>query len=296
MKNIVKILIFYCSHFYSQTNPVNTDYYKNGGIKHIFFKNDWIHPANTVDVYYDSLCAKKDKSHRIIDSAKGWIKESRFFLRDSTIILKHFGKTFNDLYGISFDIAIYEPNHISIYLNITKDSLIDRIGVQRCKDDIDFPLRMGKTLLWTEYSKPTEIKELNPVLLDNDLGDLIVSFYSKYFIKRIIYRRKNFKNKNEFLNTEYLFYNNNKIKQHGTYLFGFGRIGKWYTYYENGKLSSEGEYSGSEFGSNGIEFNIKKTGKWFYYSEKGCINKEEKWNNGVLVNEETQKRQKKIKK
>jgi antitoxin component YwqK of YwqJK toxin-antitoxin module len=268
---------------YCQKNPVDSTFYSNGAVKSVFFKNDWVHKSNTVDVYYDLLCDNKEKNIRVADSAKGWIKEARRFYKDSTFILQNFGGTFSELKGISFHLESYELNHISIYFGIEKDSLINKVSVKRSADNADFPLRTYKTLCWMEYKKPTEIKELSPIHLDDEYSALGIKFYNKYFVEEIIYSRPDYKNKNRFLNTQYLFYLDNKMKQQGTYLVGYGRTGRWYVYYENGRVSTTGDYCGSEFDSKGQEIGTKKTGKWIYYTKQGCVEREENWDNGVLI-------------
>lgn len=282
MKITLYILLLFVSNFYSQTHPIDSTFY-DGTIKSIRFKNDWVYKANTVDVYYASICRDKSKTLRIADSAKGWIKEARHFYRDSTFVVKDFGKSFAELGGVTFIIESYEAKHLSIYLKITKDSLIDRVAIQRSSDNLDFPYRKGKTIYWLDLNIPTEISELQPVNLDVPDGSISMKFYRKYFVKEIRYSRC--KDKRNFLHTVYQFYIDNKLKQQGTYLVGFGRKGKWYSYYENGRLFSEGEYDGSVFNERGEEISSKKNKKWVYYTEDGCIEKEEIWQKGLLKSE-----------
>jgi hypothetical protein len=261
-------------------DTIKTDFYdvNKNIIKGFTYKKQFI-TKNTGEkmlVLFDSICENNSKKNRIIYGETTFDKY--YFYRDSLIIrnwnlrnstLEHKKHFFLSIYLKS---KKYKNLKISIYYNL-KDSLIGRVVVAK-PDSLNF---YTKDYLSDIRFDETKLK--SPFIcnvLDN-------SFLNVYF------------NKNNFI--EQLYYDINKEQiLHITFQkfyipkeYGFRkstnneRIGVWYTYYQNGKVSSEGEYSGSEFDSNGNEINIKKTGKWIYYTEQGCIEKEEVWSNGVLI-------------
>ena len=161
---------------------------------------------------------------------------------------------------------------IEIYFKYDKDSLVNRIVVSKI-DSTSY--KTYRTYLAQDYKIATSFVGDFIYQSDNNFS-LHISFIDKFNMNYVVYRES------EVFSVYVKFLKNNIPNIYGHYNLK-GRTGIWYTYYENGRLSSEGEYSGSDFDSNGNEINIKKTGKWVYYTNQGCVEKEEIWDNGKLI-------------
>jgi antitoxin component YwqK of YwqJK toxin-antitoxin module len=273
-----------CISVKSQTkDTTQTSFYKDGQIMSYIIKSNYTH-NNNMYVLLDSICDKQRQKQRIIRQStfdsNNW-NNDMFYYKDSLMINYRYGFKRKPYIGITEFHLLFlskEKKNIGIDIEFNKDSLVTRILIYKPKVN---KLEIDK--YYSDFNtNPTSMKANLQLIIDSD-NSLNIEFLEKNILKNISYFHKDINDDDNFFKTIILFYKNNNPKEYGDFQKKIGRKGKWYTYYENGKLSSAGEYNGSVFDSNGNEVNNLKTGKWVYYTEQGCIDKEENWENGKLI-------------
>jgi len=281
-----------------KTDKVN--YYKDRQISYVEYKHEYLSTnGKSVFIYYDSVCSKTQKQrvtrhyihfddgHSIkrnyyYDSLVTINRDSRIYterkngVRDSIILNMD-----NNYYSVILDGKV---NPLQISFSYDKDSLVNSLYISK-PDSISY--KNAKIYLAQKYNIPTSFQDEFTYHSD-DKFSLLINFIDKFRMDFLIYYLNDYK-------IYVTFYKDNSPKDYGYYT-NLGRTGTWYRYRENGKLLSKGEYSGSKFNEYGTEYDVKKTGKWLYYNKYGCVEKEEEWNNGVLLNDSTQKEKKMRKK
>ena len=295
-RNSFKLILIFFIHSifnYSQvklndiksTDTINTKFYKNGQIKSFVLKKQFLtnRHGEKMTVFLDSTC-KNTKQQKIIKNEtidlSNWDNLIEHYNDSITLFNRYYRyyrnpKLDNVKNDFSVKINSRDCPQVSITVSIDKDSLVKRVLISK-----NFANSYTTEKYYNDlYFKSISLEKHFDYIIENN-NYLTVDFYRKSFIKEIKY---------QYISGEKIkiklikFYLNNKPKEYGHYYNTSGRTGIWYTYYENGRVSSEGEYFGSEFDSNGNEINIKKTGKWIYYTKQGCVEKEEVWDKGVLI-------------
>ncbi|SHF34026.1 hypothetical protein SAMN05444377_1074 [Flavobacterium fontis] len=283
----IKILgfIFLFNYSFSQIKLINKDTLKTEYfncnpkiIKSFVYKKQYMtmpYHGQELFVEYDSVCSTKQKQKLIY--AETYSDKFRFF-KDS-LIIRNWNMNNSEIY---FRMHIYlkskKYDNLLISTIYNRENLLCKVLTVAKPDSISFDY--SKIYVHNEF-KETKLTGSQTYNLGNDRY-VDLEFNEKNYIEKLRY----FITKNEelvvtfsnfYIPKEYGFFRYlNNIKQ--------SRFGTWYTYFENGKLSSEGEYSSSKFEPNGKEYDIRKTGKWIYYTENGCIDREEIWDDGVLIN------------
>ena len=236
------------------------------------------HQGEELFVQYDSICSTKQKQKLIYAESSN---DKFLFFKDS-LIIKNW-----DLHNSGYQYRNYFKMHIhlksKLYDNLNISIIYNRENLLSIQLTISKPdsISFGTSKIYFQNNfKDTKLTGSQTYKLDSNRY-ISLEFNELNIIDNLHY----FINKNEelvvkfsgfYIPKEYGFFRySNNIKQ--------SRFGIWYTYFENGKLSSEGAYSDSKFEANGKEYDIKKTGKWVYYTKQGCIDKEETWDNGILI-------------
>jgi hypothetical protein len=285
IKIILVVNLFIWNSTFGQINIINlkpsdsccTSFYKDGQIKSFFLKEQFVTRGYSQGmwIFYDSVCDRTKQSQNIISNIA---KDN-----NSDIEILHYRDSIAVLYENNFKLAIYKDrkqveillhkcNNTGLLLEYNDKSRINRFLVHRLVDGRYQNEEYYSDLYFNSVSLD---KKFEFRLADNIY--LSVDFYSNFYIKSIHYVLQ--ESNDIFV---IYFYSENRPNKYGHYNTQIGRTGKWYTYYENGKLQSEGEYSGSKFEYD-KEYDVRKNNKWIYYTVQGCIEKEEFWDNGKLI-------------
>lgn len=260
-----------------------TAFYKDGQIKRFFLKEQFAIRGYSQGIWinFDSVCNRLKQSQNIVSQT---LEDN-----NSNVKVLHYKDSVAILYEDNFRLPIYRDlKQLEIILHNCNNTglLLEYDEKALTKRFLIFKLVNGRYQNEKYYSN----LYFNSISLENNFqfrlpnDDYItVDFYKNYYIKSIRYSSQ--KNNTMF---SISFHLGNKPNEYGYYNSEKGRFGKWYTYYENGKLQSEGEYSGSKFKydekyKEHKEYDINKDGEWIYYTQKGCIEKEEFWKSGKLV-------------
>ncbi len=271
----------YCQFKLINSDTINTDFYGNKKeiIKSFKYRRQFTttQTGEPLVLFLDSICNTHKQKQKVI-YGESYNKKYSFYrdsliirnwnLRDSPIKNKNY-----------FEINIYlkskEYDNLGISIMYNRNDTLSRRLLIFKPDPVSF--YCAKYISDTNFEDSKLLSSSGYKITDN--SGLYLYFNKKNSIEKLEYtlddkRLLCIKFFGFYIPIEYGFRNyNDKMS----------RIGTWYTYFENGKLSSEGEYCGSKFEANGKEYDIKKTGKWVYYTNQGCIDKEETWDNGVLI-------------
>lgn len=117
----------------------------------------------------------------------------------------------------------------------------------------------------------------------NQLGELLSKVEYQYngntLIEQITY------NANSLKNGDYKsYYENGKLKSEGKYSNNL-QAGVWNYYYQNGKIKGTGNYingDGSDLGDTGIPKNNRE-GNWKFYNESGTLSSSSDWKNNTCI-------------
>ncbi len=285
MKKILLYIVLLISSFcYSQIKLINSDTtktkyynYKNRAIKSFTYKKQYVtsQTGESMYVLLDSVC-KPSQPQRIIFAES--LNRNYFYYPDSLIIRNwnlHSTPIENKNY-FKLDILLKSKNFKNLGISFMynrKDSLCTRIQVTK-PDSLTYYTR---EVYFDMSFHDTKLKpNLSYKINNNSFLDIYIN--DKNFVKELFYEIDDHKTL--------------KITFTGFYIpheYGFidtqnrKRFGNWFSYHDNGKLSSIGSYSGNDFDTKGNEINIKKTGKWIYFNRQGCIDKEENWQDGKLI-------------
>jgi hypothetical protein len=305
MKNLIILFILFtsissqCQEKKYPKDLTGTLYFKDGQIREkIYYREYFSTNGGKLRILYDSVCdIIKQKQREIIHytSDNNWDLKREYF-KDSLVRIHHYNLKNQNTGSSSVEVLfnLKEKAPLSLSFLIDKDSLVYSFYIT---EPNEFDYNSKRTFFSQDFDKPISLTNDFNLKIDNE-RDLFVKFIDKSFIKYLIYSwKKKLDNEIIDINTFISFYKFNQPKEYGYYYPPFGRKGMWYTYYEDGNLCTEGEYSGSEYDKFGMnEINIKKTGNWIYYSKDGCIEKEEYWENGVLISSTQSATEKKSKK
>ncbi|SHF34554.1 hypothetical protein SAMN05444377_10720 [Flavobacterium fontis] len=284
----MRLIIFYfigSTILFGQNKEITqTSFYEDGQIKSYILKSNYTHNENMY-VLFDSICDKKKQKQRIVRQctfdSNNW-NNDMYYYKDSLMVYYRYGFKRKPSIGLTeYNILFLskEKKSIGIDIEFNKDSLISRVLIYKPKHK---KLEIDK--IYSDFHTDPIAMKGSYLLIIDDETSIEINFLKKNIIKNISYYSDLTSDDNDFLRTYVLFHENNKPKEYGDFRYKVGRVGKWYTYYVNGQLESEGEYCGSEIDYNGNEFNLKKDGKWTYYTQQGCIDKEENWDKGKLIN------------
>lgn len=255
-------------------------YYKDGQLKYFELNNQYLthRDGMYMEVYLDSVCDidKQEQSiKKNVVEDNNW-RRSIFHYKDSISIY------FLDRFKLPiyknkncFGIILHNYGNLGLYVEYNNDLLVNRFSVQKVVEG-----KYNNEIYYSDlYFNLTSLeKSFSFTTVNNNY--LYLDFSTKFFLKELRYFYNH--NGNDMV-LWVNFFDKNKPKEYGNIDSVKGRTGKWYSYYENGKLKSEGEYSGSKF-KRDEEFDIKKTGKWIYYTNEGCIDYQEIWEDGILKN------------
>ncbi len=266
------------------TQPKDTiTYYKNGQPRWVSGIDNLSSYNGKLSLYYDSICDYKNKAeklfarrHMVIDPNGRYI---RTYYRDS--LVRIFQEQSFTYFKDEIRYHIYmnlNKMPLTVFIQATKkDTLATKFSISE-PDTLKY--RVHKMFDYKQFNIPTEFDNLE---LNRKDRFVRISFYDKVFMKEILYKWLKDEDGKVLGGTYLSFYRGNFPKEYGHYQPPHGRMGMWYTYYKNGLLKSEGEYSGSKFDDFGNEIHLRKTGKWIYYSKKGCVENVEIWNDGKLI-------------
>src|SRR5690606_31201398 len=164
-----------------------------------------------------------------------------------------------------FQLILHNYDNLGLYIDYNEDLSVNRLLIHKVRDG---KYENDKYYTDLNFNRISLDKKHEFRLPDDNL--LRVEFSKNLYIKRLMYFHDTKGEQKVFAMN---FYEENRPKEYGNIDLKKGRVGKWYTYYKNGKLESEGTYSGSTL-KDDVESDLKKEGKWIYYTLWGCIDYE----------------------
>lgn len=276
------LLVLFTIVGYSQTIPIDTIQIDKNHF-YVNYKHDFNVTAPSKVVYKKEGNKVIRKTDSVYDALHGKVSNIRKYLRDSTVLSNYYLHYYAGYHKGKKELAsqykfVILEKKLKIVLSVNTDSLVTQFFITKPKK-LNFD-ESQQTIIKENYEKPTSYFGPTFYNLGDNLGQLIIDYYDKCFIKSLSYRYK--KGNKEYVKC-YYFYYMNRIKEYGTHEIGLGRIGTWYEHHKNGNLKTQGNYLGSHFDKDYNETKKVKDNLWFYYDKKEELLKSEKWVDGVLV-------------